>query len=192
MVDDLLEKIEYRYEERGYVVKESLSEYRRVSRNWAEEQDRMPEAPTKFHLERDNKACFDKHYLTTWVRTNKVSIDALKTYKSQREKKTLYQQRLQELGKRDKRDDNRMKGWIKLFCGKDATPQEVDKKLVIMGKTNGPCHKCGRIWHTRGNHHQSFCHGCLKSGHRYLDCELERQGKAEDAGEANEGRKILL
>ena len=42
MVDDLMEKIQERYENQGYVVKQSVPECKKVSRSWAEEQADNP------------------------------------------------------------------------------------------------------------------------------------------------------
>ena len=125
MVKDLLEKLQRRYEEEGYIVRHSQPEVKEVLKSWVEQQDKEPDSPTKFRSEVKD-ACFDRHFLTHWVDINPVSIQAVKEYKSQKREKTLYQQRLQELGKRRWRDADRIAGWKKLFCGRSATAEELD------------------------------------------------------------------
>ena len=180
MVKDLPERLRRRYEEEGYIVRHSQPEVKEVLKSWVEQQDKEPDSPTKFRSEVKD-ACFDRYFLTQWVDVNPISIQAVKEYRSQKREKTLYQRRLLELGKKRWRDADRIESWKKLFCGRNATAEEMDRRLIILGRTGGPCHKCGSIWHTRGDHYQSFYCNCLGSGYRFLSCDHEKAKDTEDA-----------
>ena len=42
--------------------------------------------------------------------------------------------------------------------------------LMVMGLTEGPCHKCFSIWHATKNHNRKNCKRCGRTGHFSKDC----------------------
>ena len=182
-VDDELEMAINRNTDNGYATKYTEQKYEKVSQEWVQQKEREREvlgnADNGFKKQ-VTQACFDRSYVRNWVENSQESKEARQTYKTEKkvDMTDKYQQRLHKLGRRKIRDKVRLNKWIQLFCqeedGKMAEPEEVKRKLTIMGKTGGPCKKCGKYWHARNNHYQHFCHGCLKSDHRFQDCPLQK------------------
>ena len=52
--------------------------------------------------------------------------------------------------------------------------------LMVMGLTEGPCHKCFSIWHATKNHNRKNCKRCGRTGHFSKDCKGVQMIPSED------------
>jgi hypothetical protein len=122
---------------------------------------------------------FDQGYME-WFVDKKEKEGLFKEYykEGQREKELESKSHWKEVSKASKEDQPNK--WTDIATElNQASVSCRDQVLMVMGLTEGPCHKCFSIWHATNNHNRRNCKRCGKTGHLSRECRMVRKKPSE-------------